>query len=262
MRVLTLDRLVHSHSSLDDPTRLVYDYEKIYAEVTAYRALEDDHLSALFVGGGGYTFPRYMEAQYPGSDIDVIEIDPGVTEVAYDLLGLDRDGEVVSYNEDARLFLEREPTQAYDLIMGDAFNDFSVPYHLTTKEFNDRVRAWLAEDGLYFVNIIDGPRGDFLRAYVHTLGETFDYVNLAPTSGDWRQMTRSTIVLIASDVPLDRAALEGLDTGEGAPLLAQRLLSEEEVEALLGEGRLVILTDRYAPVDQMLMPVYREEVSR
>lgn len=115
VRLLILDRLVQSYTSVDNPTKLVYGYEQMYAEATAYRAQRDDHLRALFIGGGGYTFPRYMEAVYPGSDIHVIEIDPGVTRVAYELLGLSRDTHIVTYNQDARLFLEREPTQVYDL---------------------------------------------------------------------------------------------------------------------------------------------------
>jgi spermidine synthase len=262
VRVLILDRLVHSYTSLDDPTKLVYGYERIYAEVTAYRSLHDDHLRALFIGGGGYTFPRYMEAVYPGSDIDVIEIDPGVTEVAHALLGLGRDTQVTTYNEDARIFLEREPAGLYDLILGDAFNDFSVPYHLTTKEFNDRVRAWLEDDGLYVVNIVDGPRGDFLRAYVHTLRQSFRHVVLAPTLESWGQASRSTFVLLASDVPLDQAELLAVDGGDGDPMLARQLLSEGEVDDLLAAGRTVMLTDRYAPVDQMLAPVFRGEVPR
>jgi spermidine synthase len=262
VRVLVLDRLVHSYTSLDDPTKLVYGYEQIYAEATAYRAAQDDHLRALFIGGGGYTFPRYMEAVYPGSDIHVIEIDPGVTEIATELLGLRPDTEIVSYNEDARLFLEREPSSAYDLIMGDAFNDFSVPYHLTTREFNDRVRAWLAEDGFYVVNIVDGARGDFLRAYVNTLRQTFRYVYLVPAIESWREASRSTFVLIAGDEPLDRTVLPQFDAGDGFSLLATRLLMEEEVDALATEGRAMVLTDRYAPVDQMLAPVFREEVPR
>ena len=262
VRVLILDRLVHSYTSLKDPTKLVYGYEQIYAEVTAYRAQRDDRLRVLFIGGGGYTFPKYVESVYPGSDIHVIEIDPDVTEIAYQLFGLSRDTEIVTYNEDARLFLEREPTEPYDLILGDAFNDYSVPYHLTTKEFNDRVRAWLTEDGLYVVNIIDGPRGDFLRAYTYTLRQTFRYVYLVPIIEGWRQSPRSTFVLIAGNAPLDLAAFATIDAGDGDPLLARRVLSTEEIDALLAEGRVVTLTDHYAPVDQMLAPVFRDEVPR
>lgn len=259
VRVLILDRLVHSYTSLDDPRELIYGYEKMYAEATAYRNQQDDHLRALFIGGGGYTFPRYMETLYPGSAIDVVEIDPGVTLVAHELLGLARDTSIVTYNEDARLFLQREPGQKYDLIMGDAFNDFSVPYHLTTWEFNERVRAWLAEDGLYLVNIIDGPTGNFLRAYSNTLRQTFPHVYLAPTSEGWRESPRTTFVVIASAQPLDRNALASLDAGDGQALLARQLLSDDQLSALLGQGEAVVLSDRFAPVDQMLAPAFREE---
>lgn len=260
VRVLILDRLVHSYTSLDDPTHLVYGYEKMYAEATAYRAQRDDHLTALFIGGGGYTFPRYMEAVYPDSDLAVIEIDPGVTLVAHKLLGLSDDTRIRTVTDDARLVLQQAPTKRYDLILGDAFNDFSVPYHLTTREFNERVRAWLADDGLYLVNIIDGPRGDFLRAYVHTLRQTFPFVYLAPTNTDWLSTPRTTFVVIASNQPLDRAALSAIDEGDGVPLLARQLLEQDQLDALLQSPDVVVLTDRFAPVDQMLAPAFRGEI--
>jgi spermidine synthase len=256
-----LDRLVHSYTSIDNPTKLVYGYEQIYAEATAYQAAQSDQLRALFIGGGGYTFPRYIEALYPGSDIHVIEIDPGVTRIAYEQLGVKPDTTIVSYNEDARLFLEREPTQSYNLIMGDAFNDFSVPYHLTTKEFNDRVHAWLAPDGLYMVNIIDGVRGDFLRAYIHTLRQTFSHVYLIPAIPTWRTASRTTFVLIATDTPLDLGRVNTFSQGHNSRLV-DNILSEAEMDALLAEDELVLLTDQYAPVDQMLTPVFRGEVER
>ncbi len=258
VRVLILDRLVHSFTSMEDPTRLVYGYEQMYAEATAYQAQRNDDLAALFIGGGGYTFPRYMEVVYPDSDLDVIEIDPGVTSVALSLLGLPKNTRIRSFNEDARLFLQRDPQQSYDLIMGDAFNDFSVPYHLTTREFNERVRSWLAPDGLYLVNIIDGPRGDFLRAYTHTLAQTFPYVYLAPTIDGWRESPRSTFVLVASNTPLDMDALAS--TGDGSSLLARQLVSAQDLAALLAEAPPVLLTDQFAPVDQMLAPAFREEI--
>jgi len=257
VRVLVLDRLVHSYSSLSDPKRLVYGYEQVYAEVAGQRAQANDHLRALFIGGGGYTFPRYMEAMYPNSDLDVVEIDPGVTRTAYDQLGLSHNTRIVTYNEDARLFLDRPPTKTYDLILGDAFNDYSVPYHLTTREFNRRVRAWLAPDGLYMVNIIDGLRHDFLRAFVYTLQQTFRHVYVVPAHVSWRDSPRMTYVLIATDSVLDLSAIQSPgDTGTPAQSL---VLSDEAVKTLLSEGRAVLLTDQYAPVEQMLAPVFRGE---
>lgn len=262
VRVLVLDRLVHSYSDLDDPRRLVYGYENIYAEVTRYQSLNQAKLSALFIGGGGYTFPRYMEALYPNSDLDVIEIDPEVTRTAYDLLGLKPGTRVRTFNEDARMFLAREPDREYSLIMGDAFNDYSVPYHLTTREFNERVRAWLAGDGIYMVNLIDGPRRDFLRVYVNTLLQTFENVQVVPAIRSWRESPRVTFVILASQAPINVDRFERIDAGDGETLLADLVLPPETVSAILSEGKLSILTDRYAPVDQMLAPVARGEVAR
>ena len=261
VRVLVLDRLVHSYSSLTDPTVLVYVYEQVYAEVTEYLSERNEQLSALFIGGGGYTFPRYMEALYPDSELDVVEIDPGVTQVAYDRLGLNRDTSVVTYNRDARIFLEENPNHQYELILGDAFNDFSVPYHLTTKEFNDRVRAWLAEDGLYVVNIIDGPSGDFMRAYVSTMRRTFPYVYLAPTQEAWRQAPRTTFVVIGALEPLDLPAFESITAADGLPHVARLVLDQSDLDDLLSEGKVVLLTDDYVPVDQMLAPVFLEQTA-
>jgi len=72
VRVLILDRLVHSYTSLEDPTRLVYGYEKgLRGGDTVPR--ERDVTCASSSSGGGYTFPKYMEAttrQRPGRDRD------------------------------------------------------------------------------------------------------------------------------------------------------------------------------------------------
>ncbi len=250
VRVLVLDRLVHSYSSLEDPTDLVYHYERTYAEVTAYQADRHAPLQALFIGGGGYTFPRYVEAVYPDSVIHVVEIDPGVSEVAYDRLGLRRDTRIATYNEDARMFLTGEPDRRYDVVFGDAFNDFSVPYHLTTMEFNERVEAWLADDGLYIANVIDGALGRFLRAFVNTLELTFEHVYVVPRLGDWRAVSRDTFVVIGSRTPLDE------DAFSPDSRFAEGVLSPAELATLLSEGEPTILTDRYAPVEQMLAPVF------
>ncbi|MDP3046810.1 MAG: fused MFS/spermidine synthase, partial [Chloroflexota bacterium] len=152
MRKLVLDHLVHSFVILDDPTHLEYGYEKVYAEMARVLAGPGRPISALFIGGGGYTFPRYLESQYPGSTLDVVEIDPGVTRIAHTHLGLPDTTTIRSYNEDARQYLMRAtPSAQYDLILGDAFNDLSVPYHLTTREFSERVRRFLKPDGLYLI---------------------------------------------------------------------------------------------------------------
>ncbi|MBI5653635.1 MAG: fused MFS/spermidine synthase [Chloroflexi bacterium] len=258
VRQLVLDHLVHSFVELNNPRKLVYGYEKTYAEVAQMWSARGKPVSVAMIGGGGYTFPRYMETVYPNSIIHVIEIDPGVTQVAHDLLAFRTDTKVVTYNEDARMFFARPPTMKYDLVLGDAFNHYQVPHHLTTKEFNDRVRAFLADDGVYIVNIIDGPYGEFARAYFHTLRQTFPNVYIAEGNYNWRQVSRSFFLLIGSNVPLDLDALKNFDGDDGDPLLSRLMAGPDQINRLLTEAPLITITDQYAPVDQMLESVFRD----
>ncbi len=259
VRVLILDRLIHSYTSLEDPTRLVYGYEKVYAEVAAYMARRRPAFRALFIGGGGYTFPRFLEAVYPDTRLDVAEIDPEVTAVAYEKLGLSLQTRIRTFNQDARLFLAGlDPARRYDMVLGDAFNDYSVPYHLTTREFNELVRAHLADDGLYVVNLIDGRHRLFLTAYLRTVQLTFPHVYLVPVGAGWENAVRTTFVVIASPQALDLEQLASLDGGDGVHQIRDWLLPAQKVEAMLSTAAPIVLTDDYVPVDNLLAPVFEE----
>jgi spermidine synthase/MFS family permease len=257
VRVLTLDRLVHSYSSLDDPRRLVYGYEKVAAEVTEYMDKQGKQINSLFIGGGGYTFPRYLEAVYPSSTMDVAEIDPQVTEVAHLFLGLSRDTRVKSYNEDARTFIKNLPADhKYNLVLGDAFNDFSVPYHLTTKEFNDLVRAHMTDDGIYVLNLIDGVNQPFVSAFMRTLKQTFTHLYFIPTSSNWEALSRNTFIILATQQPLDEAKLRKAVGNDKALNIDSWLVPQSRVDTLLATGPQYILTDDYVPVDNLLAPMF------
>ncbi|MCB0164633.1 MAG: fused MFS/spermidine synthase [Anaerolineae bacterium] len=254
LRILTLDRLVHSYVDLTDPTNLRYGYEQIYADVLAAVFPAQAPVSVLFIGGGGYTFPHYIEVVHPGSQIEVIEIDPGVTEVAHEQLGLPLDTTISTFNEDARHFITNLPqTAQYDLIVGDAFNDFSVPYHLTTLEFNQLITTHLKPNGVYMVNIIDGKQGDFLRAYVNTLQQTFAHVYVAATVGELGTVSRQTYVVLATQ--------GSLDTAISTDPLAQTFVPEAEITTYLQANPPILLTDDYVPVDNLLAPVFADSGS-
>ena len=54
--------------------------------------------------------------------------------MAYNRLGLPRQTRIRTFNTDGRWFV-MNCKEKYDVILTDAFNDLSIPYHLTTKEF-------------------------------------------------------------------------------------------------------------------------------
>ena len=114
--------------------------------------------------------------------MDVVEIDPGVTEVAHEHLGLkpDHGHRRRSTWTAGSSSPSGPPPGSYDLIIQDAVNDLSVPAHLLTKEYNDAVKAALKPDGVYLLTIIDALEdGKLWRAAVHTLRQTYPADNVA-----------------------------------------------------------------------------------
>jgi spermidine synthase len=153
----------------------------------------------------------------------------------------------------------RLATGSYQMVFGDAFNDVSVPYHLTTREFNESIRVLLAPGGVYAVNIVDRPHtGNFLRSFVHTMRQTFPFVTLVNPDGNWQQDYRTTTVVLASDREITKQDLQeaGRRLGKAAP--TSHLITPEPLEILMTERRALLLTDDHAPVDQMLAPLYLE----
>jgi spermidine synthase/MFS family permease/uncharacterized MnhB-related membrane protein len=255
-RRLTLDRLVHSYVVLGDPTDLRYQYEKVGAEVADYLAERDGRVDAFFIGGGGYSLPRYLDAAHPGGVNDVAEIDPGVTEVAYDQLELNRNGAIRSINDDARLFLATAPAEAkYSFVLGDAFNDFSVPYHLTTREFNQVVRAHMRDDGVYMLNLIDGNTLPFVGAFLRTLKLDFEHVYLITSGGQLKGAKRNTFVVLASPRPIDIAKLRTYASADRVRNVDAWLVSAADVDGLLASDS-QILTDDFVPTDRLLAPMF------
>ncbi len=257
VRVLILDRLVHSYAKPEEPEYLHYGYQNVYAGIVEIIAQERPDFNSLFIGGGGYELPRYLDAVHPRSSIEVIEIDPQVTTIALDYLGLGRTQRVVTQNADARMALPEKPQRKYDLVVGDAFNDLSVPYHLTTLEFNQQVKRVLKQDGIYAVNIVDAPNpGTFLRAFVHTLRQTFEHVQLLPIVPDMNFQDRATSIVIASDLPITQQDLDAANQRLGTTVLRARILDPEELQQWIDLREKVLLTDDYAPIDNYLAPLF------
>jgi spermidine synthase len=264
--VLRLDHLVHSYVNPSNPSDLGYDYEQVYANLIASRYATSSAFTAYFIGGGGYVLPRYIEQIYPEAMAIVDEIDPGVTQANFDLLGLSRDTNIRSANEDARMYLARGGDEPYDLVFGDAFNDFSVPYHLTTSEFHRLLKTRMSPDGVYALNIIDDVRyGKFLASMIRTLQNVWTYVYVAPQA-ETILPGRNTIVLLASDKQIDRdvwystisPAATAKDLSEEERRQVLMLVDTREVDALLQRVTVPALTDDYVPTDRYLAPVFSD----
>jgi len=260
VKVLALDRLNHSYVIPDNPKYLKYGYLKTFAELAAYLAGDNPAPRVLHLGGGGYSFPRYMDTVYPRSSNEVVEIDPIVTEVAHALLGLPLPTNIKTYNQDARLFLmQRRTGDKYHIVIGDVFNDLSTPYHLTTLEFAKLVKSHMEKDGVYLMNIVDNfEEGKYLPSFIYTLKQTFDYVVLFGPRENWINVGYSTFVLVATDRRIDIADYQRFVTADGTKQLSGYPYDAAELDKYVVARNPVLLTDDHAPTDILVAPLVQQ----
>lgn len=260
LKALVLDNLTHSYVNLKDPLHIEYKYEKIYAEVLKWRFAEDAGFRSLTIGGGGYTFPRYMEVSYPNSSIDVVEIDPEITRVVYDYLGLPRNTKIRTFNEDGRWHVMNSK-ERYDLIFIDAYNDLSIPYHLTTREFAQMLRDILNPRGILLTNIIDNfQRGLFLPSTIRTLRDVFGErnVHLISISPHFDKIRSSTFIVLAGRDEVNISDFESYLRNRHEGQAISSVVPENILNDYLKRTYSVVLRDEYAPVDNLIAPVFEE----
>ncbi len=248
-RLLVLDGLRHSYVDVDDPTFLEFSYVKALAGVVDGSFEPREPLDAYHVGGGGVTFPRYLAETRPGTRSLISEIDPGVVKVDTERLGLKTGPALRVRVEDGRLGVRRLPDSSRDLIVGDAFGGVSVPWHLTTVEYVEELRRVLRPEGVYAVNIIDFHPLGFARAELATLRRVFDHVALAADAYTLSGNGGGNLVAIASDSPIDKRAI---DRGFQKQQLAWDVIDGDRLTKWIDGA--AVLTDDYAPVDQLLTP--------
>ena len=247
--MLLLDGAPHSYVDLDDPTYLRFAYARAVASVIEVAYPPERPLRAYHLGAGAFTLPRYLERVRPGTASLVSEIDPGVIRIDTEQLGLRLGDGIEVRVEDGRLGLGRLGDDSQDLVIGDAFGGISVPWHLTTYEAVGEMERVLTDDGTYVVNMIDRGPLAFARAEVKTLAEVFDHVALAAEQDTLSASGGGNLVAIASNTPIDTAAIAGQLAERGTDW---GVINGTELVSWVGDAQ--VLTDDYAPVDQLLTP--------
>lgn len=226
---------------VDNPSELAVQYTKFYQLAAHFKP---GMKKILMLGGGGYSFPKFALRHYPDVTMEVVEIDPGITDLSRRFFALEDDPRLTVRHEDARTFLNRA-TGKYDVILGDTFNShYSIPFHLSTVEAVRRLHALLEEDGIVIANIlsaIEGDRGRFLRAEYATFKAVFPQVFLIPVYSSRDGESWQNVMLIA----LKSSTEPAFQSGD--PVLNAMLDRKWRKEI---PADVPVLTDDFAPVDR------------
>lgn len=249
-RYLAFDRTRGTQSAMKllDPTFLYYTYTQMAFAGLAFNPQPQD---VLFLGLGGASMPKFFRQNYPDANIDIAEIDPMVIDVAQKYFNLIVDPRMRIHKTDGRVFL-RKTEKKYDMIVLDAYDTRSIPFHLTTKEFLEIARKALKPEGLIVSNIWSPELNDYFEAEIKTFQSTFPELYVFHPGAD----SGNYIFIVTNQKgEVDKRTLE-----ERARQLGREKKFHFDLAYLIHErfeyatnrptkGQL--LTDSYAPVDRL-----------
>jgi spermidine synthase len=158
---------------LNAPDRLLFEYTQL--SFVALPLLNREPKDVLFVGLGAGVMPRYFQRYYPDANIDSVEIDPDIYEVAKKYFLYENKGSMNVYIDDGRIFVKKAKKK-YDIIFLDAYQGGHIPFHLTTREFLKEVKRILKDDGIVVSNILAEKRNKFFYSMIKTYMTEFPHL--------------------------------------------------------------------------------------
>jgi len=239
VRLMAFDPYSTQSSMYLDSDEMVLSYGKFYHLL---RQFKPDFQRTLIIGGAGYSFPKEYLRKYPNKQIDVVEIDPKVTQIARNYFRLVENENLRIFHDDGRIFLN-QTRDKYDVLLIDAFNTvYSVPFQLTTVEALQKMSAALANDGVVILNLISAIEGDgslFLQAQYKTFTKVFPHVYLFKVNNSTDDALPQNLIIAAS-----KAHNLSFETDNEEILAALRNRYEKPLKLTVR-----VLTDDLAPVE-------------
>ena len=224
------------------PDHMVMNYPKM---MLAALYVNPQPRSILIIGLGGGTIPRALSQLLPQSSIDVVEIDPAVTQVAKQYFLFATNERMRVTEADGRVFVKRavREQRQYDFVMLDAFDHEYIPEHLLTQEFLREVKALLAPQGVLVANTFSSS-----RLYDH---ESATYATVFPRFYNLRRENRVIIAMNGELPPM--AQLRATSLALDARLQPFGIRSERLLPMFSDKRdwnpKARVLTDQYSPAN-------------
>ena len=259
-RFLRFDNSFQSGMYIDRPFATRYLYSDFFNLGLAYNP---DARNMLFIGVGGGSALKRLWRDFPDLELQAVEIDPVVVDVAYRYFDMPRSPRLKVAVEDGRRWLARNDEQKWDVISIDAYFSDSIPFHLTTHEFMELVRSRLAPGGVVVANVIGsiaGSSSQLFRSFYKTYRASFPTVLVHPVVSPGERADPEllrNVIMVATEQPapakpfLAQRWREIRAERPGAPDLAKAISGR--YDARIPTDDVPTLTDDYAPTDSLIV---------
>jgi spermidine synthase len=217
---LIVDGTPQSHVNTEDPSHLSFEYVRRIGHLIDLVAPDGEAITAVHLGAGALTLPRYVAATRPESRQQVVELDRGLVDFVREHVPFPRGASIRLRYGDAREVLGKLPDGlrgTVDILVVDIFGGARTPAHVTSVEFYAEAVRLLSPRGILAVNVADGAGLAFARGQVATVASLLPHVAAMADTSMLKGRRFGNIVLAASRSELPTGALPRLLAGDPAP---------------------------------------------
>lgn len=233
-------------------TGMYYDYAMAAPFMAGIK--DKDSIDMLILGMGSGTYATQCNRYFGNVNIEGVEIDGQITDLARQYFELPEDVKVTTY--DGRAYLDAIDNK-YDVIMVDAYQDITIPFQMSSVEFFSSVQNHLKPDGVMVVNMnMRGSGEGNINQYLSdTIATVFDNVYTVDVIGS----TNRELFATQNEKVLD-TFLSGVDKEENPGLIG--MMGRVEDNIIKYEKTDYVMTDDKAPVEVLGMQVIDQLIGK
>jgi spermidine synthase len=218
-----------SYVDTSDPLHLEFEYVQMVGHILETSFDADSRVTALHLGGGLCTVPRFVAARHPGSRQRVAEHSPEIAKLS---ASLGTAPGVTVVIEEAWSVVSRARKHSLDLVVCDVYDGPETVTDLFTLDAVRVVHGLLRRDGVYICNLSDATPFALSQVVAATLEEVFTSVVLLAEPPVLRGRRSGNLVLAASDREIPLAELTR--RASGGPVRSRVVAGDDLVEFIGG----------------------------
>ncbi len=186
-----------SGMAVDDNPELLFDYNQRFLEII----ISQKPSTALVIGGGVMMLPKAAYQLFSNLIIDVVEIDELLIKLARDHFELPDNPRLSTHAADGVDFV-KSANKSYDMIILDAFSNYSIPPHLVDENAALDYKNALNADGLIAINLISEyktGRTSLAHRIVDNFSRHFKHIEIYQSDPTDIRGRDQNMLLVASD---------------------------------------------------------------
>ena len=232
-------------------TGMYYDYALAAPYMAGIKEKEKagENIDVLILGMGSGTYATQLSRYFDNVNVEGVEIDDKITDLAHQYFELPESAKVTTY--DGRAYLNAIDNK-YDVIMVDAYQDITIPFQMSSREFFSMVKEHLKDDGVMVVNMnmyseeLDSSNPTINTYLADTISSVFENVAIVDVVGS----TNKELFASNNAHYLDKlSANAALEENESLRAMMDRV----EQTALFYDAGTNVMTDDKAPVELLGM---------